>query len=1110
MDSGKRPFGRGGRNDGGRKKKKKRKNKRSSRGSQDGVDGYDDGQHKEAPTPLKGATMSTGVWGWGDNAFGMLGEGCESSTRFVLSAHFFFFFCTAAVGVHVVGEPVLVKESQGEDILSVALGERHCVIASVTGLVSLGANTSSQLVPDTLPVVAGASHVIQVAAGVEHNLALWDSGSVVGWGSNGYDQLGLGERSTKGDVSVPKEIPFKIRIASVACGGNHSAAVSVDGRLFTWGDGVNGQLGHGDTRMRSEPCVIGSLWFYCVVQVSCGVDHTACVTLLHDVFCWGRNNYGQCSVKKSDGSDNAENEDDAAAESVSRVVLHPTRVGAGNLQGTMVVCGYDHTVCLSVGRTVYTWGSGRYGQLGHKKHYHRLFVPKQVPRLSDVVSVAAGRCVSAAVVQSGQVYVWGNSQADVTAVLADAACDSLASCATTNTLMAFRASHKGPASLLPKLRRRLAFDVVMQQLEMSASGSSSGALGGALNTSLSYLSLASPALVTGTQALASSLRHLFGSVDTLRYCFASDQTPGRVSLEKAASFLTRLLGCSDKLQGLVAKQLGSLVQDLQQRLIHHPLPGTEETAAIEDLCAVLLRFPPVRNQEACTPALVQIFLASQGSAVATLSDEEQLRGWIGWLQHFITEHITTHKMVKRPAKNAVSLLGFFYERCRNDAALQRKFPADLFYNELVSRRLDVESDFERWRDGMGAFCFCNHAWILNPCAKAEVLKMEAMQQMEHAQFPDGGENFVDILRGYIRSPFLEIVVRREHLREDSLARIEQVEERNPKDFRKQLKVTFENEQGIDEGGVRKEWFMLLVRELFRGDIGVVTWDPDTRLCWFNAHSLEELRDIKLMGVVVGLAIYNAIILELNFPRLIYKYLLNRDYEPTLEDLHDAFPALAQGLQHLLDYPGDDVEDVFCLNFQVTTEFVGEKVVHDLDADGSNKPVTAQNRVEYVEKYTRWILRGSVAQQLEHFVEGFQLVAQVDVDAFMANLEASELEMIVCGDPTWNLAELQHVAKYEGGYDATTPLIIAFWELVATLPREDQHKLLAFATGSDRIPIGGVSKMDFVIQRAGDDSEQLPTSHTCFNVLLLPEYSSKEKLEAKLKVAINNNAGFGLR
>lgn len=75
--------------------------------------------------------------------------------------------------------------------------------------------------------------------------------------------------------------------------------------------------------------------------------------------------------------------------------------------------------------------------------------------------------------------------------------------------------------------------------------------------------------------------------------------------------------------------------------------------------------------------------------------------------------------------------------------------------------------------------------------------------------------------------------------------------------------------------------------------------------------------------------------------------------------------------------------------------------------------------------------------------------------------------------------------------------------------EDKRKLLQFATGSDRVPLGGLSKLRLVIARNGPDSDRLPTAHTCFNVLLLPEYSSREKLKDRLIKAINYSKGFGM-
>ncbi len=69
--------------------------------------------------------------------------------------------------------------------------------------------------------------------------------------------------------------------------------------------------------------------------------------------------------------------------------------------------------------------------------------------------------------------------------------------------------------------------------------------------------------------------------------------------------------------------------------------------------------------------------------------------------------------------------------------------------------------------------------------------------------------------------------------------------------------------------------------------------------------------------------------------------------------------------------------------------------------------------------------------------------------------------------------------------------------------------LFFATGSDRTPVGGLSSLKFIIERHTSDSDMLPSSRTCSNLLLIPEYSSKDKLKQKLLLAIQHKEGFGL-
>lgn len=85
----------------------------------------------------------------------------------------------------------------------------------------------------------------------------------------------------------------------------------------------------------------------------------------------------------------------------------------------------------------------------------------------------------------------------------------------------------------------------------------------------------------------------------------------------------------------------------------------------------------------------------------------------------------------------------------------------------------------------------------------------------------------------------------------------------------------------------------------------------------------------------------------------------------------------------------------------------------------------------------------------------------------------------------------------------------FWEVILSFDDELKKKFLLFTTGSDRVPVGGMSEMTFKVTKTNADIGNLPEAHTCFNQLVLPQYTSKEILKEKLTIAISNAEGFGL-
>ena len=174
----------------------------------------------------------------------------------------------------------------------------------------------------------------------------------------------------------------------------------------------------------------------------------------------------------------------------------------------------------------------------------------------------------------------------------------------------------------------------------------------------------------------------------------------------------------------------------------------------------------------------------------------------------------------------------------------------------------------------------------------------------------------------------------------------------------------------------------------------------------------------------------------------------------------------------------------------------------------------ENKHEYVELYIDWFFNKSVAHIYKLFSKGFYRVCD---EKILGIIRPEELEQVICGNPELNFHELEESARYEDGYTEDSDTIAHLWEVVHEMTEEDRKKFLFFLTGCDRAPINGLSKIvslileDLVItvSRFGPDSDKLPCAHTCFNHLLLPEYSSKEKLKERLLLAIQNSEGFGL-
>ncbi|GAA5901495.1 ubiquitin-ubiquitin ligase HUL5 [Sporobolomyces salmoneus] len=355
------------------------------------------------------------------------------------------------------------------------------------------------------------------------------------------------------------------------------------------------------------------------------------------------------------------------------------------------------------------------------------------------------------------------------------------------------------------------------------------------------------------------------------------------------------------------------------------------------------------------------------------------------------------------------------------------------------------------------------------------------------------------------------VVRRTHLAEDAYTHLNGL----GSDLKKRIEIVFIDEHGLEEsgidgGGLFKELLTSLSKEVFDTDRGLWLATKEQEI-YPNPHSYakesNQLSWYTFLGRIVGKALYQGILIDVRFAAFfLAKWLGKQSY---LDDLASLDPELYAGLLKLKNYPGN-VEEDLSLNFTVTDEDFGVSRTIDLIPNGSEIPVTNENRMQYIVLMSNYRLNVQIAQQSKAFERGmFEIIPE----RFLRLFNAPEMAILVGGvDEPINVADLRRNTIY-GGWDGdeNNPTIRDFWTVFESFGKEDRAKLVKFVTSCARPPLLGFGELNplFAIRNAGNDETRLPTSATCVNLLKLPEYKDIESLRSKLLYAINSGAGFDL-
>ena len=184
------------------------------------------------------------------------------------------------------------------------------------------------------------------------------------------------------------------KVSAVACGDTHTLCVVDGGRLMSFGRGVTGQLGNGSALLDCyEPREVTALKDEVVTRVACGAEHSACCTSDGKVYSWGWGRYG--NIGDGDTVDRHE------------PVLVKGLDGVNGVKIVEVACGWRHSGAIDEDGALYTWGWGRYGQLGHGDDGDQTTPRKIEKLLRRAKTFTGGWRHSGAIDEDGVLYTWG-------------------------------------------------------------------------------------------------------------------------------------------------------------------------------------------------------------------------------------------------------------------------------------------------------------------------------------------------------------------------------------------------------------------------------------------------------------------------------------------------------------------------------------------------------------------------------------------------------------------------------------------------------------------------------------------------------------------------------
>ncbi|XP_023409029.1 probable E3 ubiquitin-protein ligase HERC6 isoform X5 [Loxodonta africana] len=937
---------------------------------------------------------------------------------------------------------------------------------------------------------AGGAELRQAASGERHSLLLLSDGTVHACGDNSCGQLGrrgVPHRKRPGLIQALETLNVDL----LSCGKEHSLAVCHKGRVFAWGAGSEGQLGIGEFKeLNFTPMKVKALAGIKIIQVSCGHYHSLALSQDGQVFSWGNNSHGQLGL----GKEFLSQESPQRVKSLEGIPL------------AQVAAGGAHSFALSLSGTSFGWGSNNAGQLALSGNNVPVqsYKPRSIGALKElgVVYISCGSEHTAVLTQDGKVFTFGDNSSGqlghgptaekrgpqlvegIDGLVSQIDCGSyhtLVYVYTTRQVISFG---RGPSDTTSSTRSDAltknsdvsclisADDLVNVQVKHIFAGTYANFVTtyqDATSTSVSRKTLPEISRInqplikkwiaversTEHEVAKSEIRMIFSSPACLTASFFNKSETGEtISIDMALQMARNTFKKLTKKEWISSLITTCLREDLLRNL---PLRSPHQEAL-----QVFLLLPecPAMQDSRNWESLVVPF----AEAVCKMSDQSlqvlkkcwaslhksSLNTLVQMLRTAIVSQLSCWAETSQSHCNVKALLGMMNKLYKVNKA-NTQLPENAFNIDELTNSLDFVVDRAR--------VFFR---------SKNLVPADNISPVIFSDFPFVF-NFLSKMKLFTADSFIK------------------------------MQIEFIEEITSVAGGVKSEFFHCVFEEMTKPEYGMFMYPEDGAYMWFPAKPKFEKNRYFLFGILCGLSFFHLNVANIPFPLALFKKLLGQ--KPSLEDLKELSPLFEKNLQEVLNDEADDLEELY-----IFFSIYWDKNRADLIPNGISIPVDQTNKNDYASKCVDYIFNTSVKEVYEEFQRGFYRVCDKEIIQYF---QPEELMSAIVGNTDYDWEDFEKNATYDQGYYKSHPTIQMFWKAFHKLTLDEKRKFLFFLTGSDRLHVKGIRNIGIVFRCPETFSENDgPRSLTCYNILDLPKYSTMERVEEALQIAINNCRGFG--